>query len=115
MRTLLVGALAATLVGCSCLLPPQTGMQACVDLNGSPCFDGAVASQPIEPEPESFKAKSATRRTKTAIAAKPEKTSSDDDRDKPGRAVGKVKFTIAAAKIEPPASGQATEPPPNPV
>lgn len=115
MRTLLVGALAATLVGCSCLLPPQTGTQACMDLNGSVCFDRAVASQPIEPEPESFKANSTTKRTKAAIAAKPEKTWSDNERGKPGRATDKARSTIAAAKIEPPTSGQAAEPPADPV
>jgi hypothetical protein len=46
MRTLLIGALAATLVGCSCLLPPQASMEACT--NGFACFDRTTASQPIE-------------------------------------------------------------------
>src|SRR5258705_533244 len=69
MRTLVVGTLAATLVGCSCVLPPQTVMEACMDPNGLACFK-AVASQPIEPKPASFKANSAPIKAKTAIAAK---------------------------------------------
>jgi hypothetical protein len=107
MRTLLVGTLAATLVGCSCLLPPQVSMEACTDANGFACFDRAVASRPIEPKPESFKANSATIKTKTAIAAKTEKPSSDDDRH---LATKKAKSTVAPAKVEPPASGQPAEP-----
>jgi hypothetical protein len=107
MRTILVGTLAATLVGCSCLLPPQVSMEACTDANGFACFDRAVASRPIEPKPESFKANSATIKAKTAIAAKREKPSSDDDRH---LATKKAKSTVATARVEPPASGQPAEP-----
>jgi len=71
MRTLLVGTMAATLVGCSCLLPPQSVMDACIDANGLACFDRTIASQPIELKPASFKANSATKKAK--IAAKMEK------------------------------------------
>jgi len=110
MRTLLVGTLAATLVGCSCLLPPQTVMEACTDANGFACFNRAIASQQIEPKPESFKANSATIKAKTTIAAKMEKPSSDDHRDRPHLAMKKAKSAMAAAKGEPPASGQVAEP-----
>src|SRR5713101_4257116 len=110
MRTLLVGTLAATLVGCSCLLPPQTVMEACTDANGFACFNRAIGSQQIEPKPESFKANSATIKAKTTIAAKMEKPSSDDHRDRPHLAMEKAKSTIVAAKVEPPASGQPAEP-----
>src|SRR5882724_86054 len=108
MRTLLVGTMAATLVGCSCLLPPQSVMDACTDANGLACFDRTVASQPIELKPASFKANSAT--TKAKLAAKTEKLSSDDDRDKHHLATEKAKSTLAAAKVEPPASAQPAEP-----
>jgi hypothetical protein len=109
MRTLVVGTLAATLVGCSCLLPPQTVMEACLDPNGLACFK-AVASQPIEPKPASFKTNSAPIKAKTAIAEKTEKPQSDDDRDRPHLATKTAKSALAAAKVEPPASGQAAEP-----
>ena len=110
MRTLLVGTMAATLVGCSCLLPPQSVMDACTDANGLACFDRTVASQPIELKPASFKANSATTKAKTTIAAKTEKLSSDDDRDRPHLATKQAKFAMAAAKVEPPASGHSAEP-----
>src|SRR6267378_3239476 len=109
MRTLVVGTLAATLVGCSCLLPPQTVMEACMDPNGSACFK-AVASQPIEPKPASFKANSAPIKAKTAIAEKTEKPQSDDDHDRPHLATKTAKSALAAAKVEPPVIGQAAEP-----
>ena len=108
MRALLVGTMAATLVGCSCLLPPQSVMDACTDANGLACFDRTVASQAIELKPASFKANSAT--TKAKLAAKTEKLSSDDDRDKHHLATKKAKSTLAAAKVEPPVIGQAAEP-----
>src|SRR6266436_4012269 len=108
MRTLLVGTMAATLVGCSCLLPPQSVMDACTDANGLACFDRTVANQPIELKPASFKANSAT--TKAKLAAKTEKLSSDDDRDKHHLAATRAKSTSAAAKVEPPASGHTAEP-----
>src|SRR6266576_3093203 len=107
MRTLVVGTLAATLVGCSCVLPPQTVMEACMDPNGLACFK-AVASQPIEPKPASFKANSAPIKAKTAIAEKTEKPPSDDD--KAHLATTKAKSTMAAAKVEPPVIGRAAEP-----
>src|SRR5437667_3684596 len=102
MRTILVGTLAATLVGCSCLLPPQTVMESCTDANGFACFDRAVASQPIETKPASFKANSPTIKAKTTIAAKTEKPSSDDGRDGSHLSTKKANSTIAAAKIERP-------------
>ena len=98
MRTPLMGALAATLVGCSCL-PPRVGMESCADASRFACFDLAAASQPIEPEPASFKANSATREIKSTIAAKTEKPSLVRPRDTAHRA-----STIISAKVEPPAS-----------
>ena len=83
-------------------------MEACTDASGLACFDRTVASQPIELKPASFKANSAT--TKAKLAAKTEKLSSNDDRDKHHLATKKSKSTLAAAKVEPPASGQPAEP-----
>src|SRR6266550_3364602 len=105
MRTLVVGTLAATLVGCSCVLPPQTVMEACMDPNGLACFK-AVASQPIEPKPASFKANSAPIKAKTAIAEKTEKPQSDDDHDRPHLATKTAKSALAAAKVEPPSDDE---------
>jgi hypothetical protein len=104
MRTLLVGALAATLASCSCPLRPQTGLESCTDANGFGCFDRMAASQPIEPEPASFKTDSATVETKPMIATKAEKPSSARLRDRAHRAMKTAKPGMIAAKVEPPAS-----------
>jgi hypothetical protein len=102
MRALLIGALAATLVGCSCRLPPQASIEGCTDANGFACFDRTAASQPIEPQPASFKTNSATIEIKSAIAAATEKPSSAHTRDRAHPAT--AKSTMIAAKVEPSAS-----------
>ncbi len=104
MRTLLIGALAATLVGCNCLLPPQAGMESCTDANRLACFDRAAASQPIEPEPALFKTNSATTEINSTIAAKTEKPSPAHARDNPHLAMKTPKSPMIPAKVEPPAS-----------
>src|SRR5712671_7326987 len=96
MRTLLIGALAATLVGCSCLLPPQASIEGCTYTNGLVCFDRMAASQPIEPKPASFKTESATTEIKSTIAAKTQKPSSARARDRAHLAMKTAKSTAAA-------------------
>ena len=102
MRTLLIGALAATLVGCNCLLPPQAAMESCTDANRVSCFDRAAASQPIEPEPASFKTNSATTEIKSTVAAETEKPSSAHARDR--AQLTTAKSTMIAGQVEPSAS-----------
>jgi hypothetical protein len=111
MRTLLIGALAATLVGCNCLLPPQAGMESCTDANRFACFDRAAASQPIEPEPALFKTNSATTEINSTIAAKTEKPSSARARDRAHLAMKTAKSTMILAKVErlQPASNAAAD------
>ncbi|MEO6782804.1 MAG: hypothetical protein ABI196_18220 [Bradyrhizobium sp.] len=104
MRALFIGALAATLAGCGCLLPPQAGMESCTYANGFVCFSRTAASQSIEPEPVSFKTDSATTEIKSTIAAKTEKPSSAHVRDRVQLATKMAKPTMIAAKVEPPAS-----------
>jgi hypothetical protein len=101
---LLIGALAATLVGCNCLLPPQVGMESCTDANRFACFDRAAASHPIEPEPALFKTNSATTVINSTIAAKTEKPSPAHARDKAHLATKTAKSTMIPAKVERPAS-----------
>jgi hypothetical protein len=96
MRTLLIGALAATLVGCSCLLPPQASIEGCTDANGFACFDRMAASQPIELKPASFKTESATTEIKSTIAAKTQKPSSARAPDRAHLAMKTAKSTAAA-------------------
>ena len=109
MRTLFIGVLAATLVGCSCLLPPQASMDACMDASGSGCLNGMVVSRSIEPAPASSKTNSATTKVKSTIATKTEKPSIADVRDRPQLAEKKAKSAIIEAKVEAPASGRPAE------
>ena len=96
MRTLLIGALAATLVGCSCPLPPQASIEGCTDASGFACFDRMAASQPIELKPASFKTESATTEFRSTIAAKTQKPSSARARDRAHLAMKTTKSTAAA-------------------
>src|ERR1700753_3899658 len=98
MRTLLVGALAATLIGCSCLLPPQANLQACTDARA--CFDSALAGPPIAATPASFTAAAPTRT---------EAASSPHVHDRSHLAAKRTQSTTAATKTEPPSSGPTGE------
>jgi hypothetical protein len=109
MRTLLIGVLAATLVGCSCPLPPQASMDACADPNGFGCLNRMAASRPIEPTSPSSRTKSETTRAKSNVAAKTEEPSTADVRDRSHLAEKKAKSTAIEAKVEAPASGRPAE------
>jgi hypothetical protein len=109
MRTLLIGVLAATLVGCSCILPPQASMEACTDANGPGCLNGIAVSRSIEPAPASSKTNSAATKVKSAIATKTEQPSIAHVRDRPQPAEKKAKPTVIEAKVEAPASGRPAE------
>jgi hypothetical protein len=109
MRTLFIGVLAATLVGCSCPLAPQASMEACMDARGSGCLNGMAVSRSIEPAPASSKTNSATTKVKSTIATKTEKPSTADVRDRPQLAEKKAKSTTIEAKVEAPASGRPAE------
>jgi hypothetical protein len=107
MRTLLIGTLAATLVGCSCPLPPQTSTDACTDANGFGCLNRTAATRPIEPAPASFKTNSATTRGKPTIAAmKEEPSTAAHVRDGSPHAAKEAKSSVIEAKVEAPASGR---------
>ena len=109
MRTLLMGVLAATLVGCSCPLPPQASMEACTDPNGFGCLNRMAASRPIEPTPQSSKTNSAATKLKSTIATKTEEPSIAHVRDRPQLAEKKAKSTVIEAKVAAPASGRPAE------
>jgi hypothetical protein len=102
MRTLLIGALAATLVGCSCPQTSQLSMQT---------FERTSAGQPIEAEPVSLNAKSATSKVRSTSAAKTERPSFAHTGEKSHLALDATKSTEIAAKVEPAPSGQPAETP----
>jgi len=110
MRTLIAGALAATLAGCSCYVSPQTGIEACTVADGSwfACFDRTAINQTIELEPTSSNANPPAAKFKSTIAAKTGKPPAHA-RD---RTVMKTATpTTAVAKVEPPAPDQPAETP----
>jgi hypothetical protein len=109
MRTLFVGVLAATLVGCSCILPPQVSMDACTNAGGPGCLNGMAAGRPIEPAPASSKTHSATTKVASTIAMKTQEPSIARVRDGPQIAEKKAKPTTTEAKVEAPAAGRPAE------
>src|SRR5262245_24495241 len=113
MRTLFVLALAATLVGCSCFVSPQAGIETCTgpDGNAFACLNRTAAGQAIEPEPTSLEANLVRPKAKSRIAAKKEKPSSAQSRDKTRLVTETAMSTATAAKVEPAASGQPSEAP----
>ena len=115
MRTLLIGALAATLVGCSYPSLPQASMDACTDATGIGRLNMTAASRPVEPAPAPSKASSATTKGKPSVAATTEKPSTADVRDrahlaaKEAKSSNEAKPSVIEAKVEAPASGRSVE------
>lgn len=101
MRTLLIGALAATLAGCSRQPPPQAAAGSCTGTNGSARLE-RTGGPPIKLA--TFKINSAAMDTKSASARKPEKSSSAHARHGARLASKTAKPTRIAAKAAPPAS-----------
>jgi len=98
LRTRLIIALAATLVGCSHQPPQHAAAESCPDNDGVACFNRTAADRPIELA--SFKANPPTKETRFAIAAKTESPPSRHARHGAHRAAKKAKHTTIAAKKE---------------
>jgi hypothetical protein len=114
MRALIAGALAATLVGCSCYVSPQSGIEACTgaDARGFACFDrnaGSRLGQATEPEPASFGSNSTTPKEKPALAARTVKRSAVHSGHTTRHAKAPKSTPPAAADVETAAAGQARE------
>jgi len=101
LRTLLIGALAATLVGCSRQPPPQAATGSWTGTNGSAHLE-RTAGPPIKLV--TFRINSAAMDTKSASARKPEKSSSAHARHGARLASKTAKSARIAAKAKPPAS-----------
>ena len=105
MRTPLIIALAATLVGCSRQPPHQAAVESCTDQHGFGCSSSTVVDQPIKLA--SFKPNRRTKSAKLTVAATAEKPPPHRARDKgPAHlATKKAKPTVTAAKAGHPATG----------
>ena len=80
MRTLVLGAFAATLAGCSCFLSPQAGIDACASADGTgiACRDRNSAASRLSQAtvPDSAEANSTSPRARSQQAARTAKASS---------------------------------------
>jgi hypothetical protein len=99
MRTPLVCALAATVVGCSCYGSPQVSIDACT-ASGLACLDR------IEPEPAAFDAGLSAPKTRSKIAARTEKLKppSAHARHKTDLAMTTTRSAPPTANVEPAAA-----------
>jgi hypothetical protein len=121
MRTLLIGALAATLIGCSCPAPLQVDMSGCSQTDGFPCPRRTAEDAPIELKPSPAKVHYARKEVKptlpkagplsakiaesakSAVSAKVDDPPAHQPPETPDSVVNKAKTAIAA-KMENPAS-----------
>lgn len=110
MRTLIVGALAATLVGCSCRVTPLSGLDACTGADGFACWDrNSGAPQRTAPVPSSSDASITIPNEKAARRAAAMKRLSAHSSGNTVHAAKAAKAAPDAAKVELAASKQAPE------
>jgi hypothetical protein len=111
MRALVVGASAASLVGCSCFVSLQSGINACTDVGKREfaCFDRNVPaprlSQTTKPESTSLDSSIPIPREKAALAARTV-TSSSAHSGRPSPRTAKATSPTATAKVEPTATAK---------
>jgi hypothetical protein len=109
MRTLIVGALAATLVGCSCYPTPQPGLEACAGADGIACLDSNSTARRWTVPELSSDASTPTPTKKAALrvaTVKPLSAGSSGKTVDAGKAATSVPV---AAKVEPAPAVQASE------
>jgi hypothetical protein len=110
MRTLIVGALAATLAGCSCYVTPPSGLEACTAADGFACLGKSSSAQRWAGlEPSSSAASTATATDKAARPTAPMKRVPAHSGDKTHHAAKTAKPAAEAAKAEPAAAVQPAE------
>jgi len=107
MRTLLIGLLAAPLVGCSIPLSPLASTDSCSDANGFL----ASASKSVEPASAPSKSSFAVTKPRPAVAAKPEERPATAVRDKPQPAEKKPASPVIEAKVQALPPGRPAETP----
>lgn len=102
MRTLLIGAVSTTLIGCSCLVPPQANLEGCISKS---CFDRTAARAPIELKPAPFMPNPTTTTVKPRTGAKVAKPSSAQPGNRAGLPDEKT-HSPATLRTEAPAPDQ---------
>ena len=107
MRTLLIGALCAILIGCSCPVPPRGVVETCTSRG---CLPKTAATIPIEPKRVSFKPEPTKPKT-AAIAAKP---TAAKPRNETGPAEEKANSRTTMESEVPPSTQPSATPDPVP-
>jgi hypothetical protein len=100
MRTLFAGALAATVVGCSCYVSPQAGLDTCVGGSGLACLDRSSVNQTIEPEPAASDTNRSARKAGSRSATRREQPVSAHARHEADLAKNAATSTAPATKVE---------------
>jgi hypothetical protein len=115
MRPLLISALAATLMGCTCFAPQQAqqvSLTGCTEANGFACSDGASGKPQIAAKKENprhrRKANTHTKNAKSDIVSKTDTSSSSVQPDDKSNTVRNAKSTITV-KTETPQSSQVDD------
>src|SRR6201986_3232942 len=104
MRALLIGTVTTTLVGCSCLVPPQSNLEPCP----SRSWFGSSTRAPIELKPALFVPPPSPMTAKLRTAAKPTKPPSAQPANGSGQTDGNP-HTPATATNEMPVSDQHSD------
>jgi hypothetical protein len=103
MRTLLIGALAGTLIGCSCVLPPQANLNGCAQTGGFPCPSRTAEDPPVELKPSPTKVHSVRKETRSTVPKNSSSFAKADSRS----VTAKAKSEIPAGVEDPPANQPA--------
>src|SRR5262245_5275415 len=111
MRTLLIGALCATLIGCACPVPQQRVVETCTSQG---CFSRIAATTPIElTEREPFRPApkiTMVKPKKAAIAAKPTAAKPPNETDAADQEEKANSRTITEPATPPPSQPPAADP-----
>jgi hypothetical protein len=107
MRTLLIGALCAILIGCSCPVPPRGVVETCTSRG---CLPKTAATIPIEPKRASFKPEPTKPKT-AAISTKP---TAAKPRNETGPAEGQANSRTTMESEVPPSTQPSATPDPVP-
>jgi hypothetical protein len=107
MRTLLIGGLAATLVGCSCYVPPppSAAMEECPLSKGFACFDKTSVGSPTVIRPTPSRVSVETKKQQQPVVASMPKVPLPPTASKRSDHVAEVKSQVTT-KVEAPAPMQ---------
>ena len=111
MRTLLIGALCAILIGCSCPVPPRGVVETCTSPG---CYSRTAANTPTEPKRVSFKPEPPTVTVKPKKAAISTKPTAAKPQNETGPVEGQANSRTTVESAVPPSTQLSATPDPVP-